>query len=389
MTMSFFSKLYREVTQLIGDPWTLSLLTWVPLLLFSMMWWIFSQSIPTDIRIGAVDLDKSQISRSLLSHYNSSPTLTVDDSFLNLDEGVAALRSGDIYGLVVLPDGLGKKTLLGRPPQVSGFINNQFLLIGKIVSSALLQAQGDYTVTVEVVKNMTKKPVIDMALSTAMPIGQQVTPLFNINKDYAQFLISAILPALWQILMVASTVISLGGAKRMYGFRAWLGKSPGQAMLAKMMVLSVFFWFQGLCFLAMLYVWLGWPMHGSWPMLIVAQLATVWASIGAGALLFVLARDATRALSIAASYVAPGLAFMGVTFPATDMTLPAKIWRSLMPICHYIDIQFSQVNYGAPLHTVVPQFKALSVFILPLFLVFFLTFHLAAKSQPTQTKELA
>lgn len=365
------------------------MVTWIPLLLFTVMWWIFSQGIPTDIPIGVVDLDKSRISRSLIGNYNASPTLTVDDSFLDIGEGVSALRTGKIYGLVILPKDLEKMTVLGRPPQVTGFINNQFLLIGKIVNSALLQAQGAYTVKVEVVKNMTINPVVDMALSSAMPIGQQMTPLFNINKDYAQFLVSAILPALWQILMVAATVLSFANVKRTTSLETWLERSPFKAMLAKMIVLSFFFLVQGLVFLTVLYVWLGWPMHGSWPLLVLAQFVTVWASISAGSLFFMLTRDAARSLSMAAAYVAPALAFMGVTFPVTDMTLPAKIWRSLLPICHYIEIQFGQVNYGAPLYTALPQLQALSLFILPLLLVFLLASRIASKSQHRQTEEFA
>ncbi|GEM_PF-5278428 len=57
---------------------------------------------------------------------------------------------------------------------------------------------------------------------------------------------------------------------------------------------------------------------------------------------------------------------MGATFPITDMTLPAKIWRSFLPVCHYIEIQFGQVNYGAPLPSAIPQLMALGVFVLPL-----------------------
>lgn len=81
---------------------------------------------------------------------------------------------------------------------------------------------------------------------------------------------------------------------------------------------------------------------------------------------------------MAAAYTAPALAFMGVTFPVSDMTLPARLWRTLIPISHYIEIQFTQVNYGAPFASAIPQFLALGVFGLVLVLCFILTWKIAA-----------
>ncbi len=362
----------REWRVLLRDPWLISLVSWVPLLLFFIMWAIFAQEIARDLPIGVVDLDKSHLSRALIRHYDASPALETAFDYPDVQQGATALRAGKIYGLVIIPADLEKRTTLGRPPEVNAFINSQFLLIGRNVNSALMQAQGTFTTKVEIVKNLaTGAPVFDRALSTAIPIGNQVTPLFNISNNYAQFLVSAILPAVWQILMVAVTVLSLAAEQRRKGLGEWLGSLPARALLAKFFPLTLLFWLHGLLFLWMMYIFLGWPMHGNWTLLLFAQLVTVCASIGAGSLFFFLTQDATRGLSFAAAYAAPGLAFMGVTFPVTDMTLPAKIWRNLIPISHYIEIQFGQVNYGAPLHTAIPQLQHLGLFILPLFFVFY------------------
>lgn len=367
----FGSMVTREWRVLLRDPWLVSLVSWVPLLLFFLMWAIFSQGIARDLPVGVVDLDKSRTSRALVRHYDASPALEIAYDYLNVLQGAEGLRTGKIYGLVIIPEELEKNMILGRPPQVSAFVNNQFLLIGKNVNSALLQAQGTFTAKVETVQNLAAgTPVFDTALSAAVPISTQATPLFNLNQNYAQFLVSAILPAVWQILMVAITVLSLAAEKRRKGFGEWLGDFPIKALVAKFIPLILLFWLHGLLFLWIMYIFLGWPMHGNWTLLLFAQLLTVCASIGAGSLFFFLTHDAARGLSFAAAYAAPGLAFMGVTFPVTDMTLPARIWRNLLPISHYIEIQFGQVNYDAPLHTALPQLQHLLLFVMPLLLVF-------------------
>ena len=357
---------------LLRDLWLLSLISWIPALIYFTLWSIFSAGIARELPIGIVDLDKSRISRAIIRHYDASPALNAAYSFPDARQGAHALRAGKINGLVIIPNGLEKQTILGRPPKITAFVNNQFLLIGKSINSALLQSQGTFTASVEVVKNLASgPPVITKALSSSLPIGSQVTPLFNISTNYAQFLASALLPAVWQIFIVAATVLSLAAETRRNGLQQWLQQGAIKTVIAKFVPLALVFWLHGQIFLWAMVVLLDWPMNGSWIFLSFIQFITVCASIAAASVFFFLTQDAARGLSLVAAYAAPGLAFMGVTFPVTDMTLPAKIWRSLLPVSHYMEVQIAQLNYGAPIHTNIPQLQHLVFFIFPLLYTFF------------------
>lgn len=368
MNQPLSSHIGRQWRVVRTDPWLLALVTWVPLVLFLMLWAIFSKGIARDLPIGVVDLDNSRLSRALIRHYDASSSLDAGFTFASVDEGTKALRAASIYALIILPKNLAADTLLGRPPQVHGLFNSQYLLIGKIVNSALMQTHGSFSAGVEVVQGLaTANPLPTIALANAVPIGNQVTPLFNTNTNYAQFLVSAMLPAMWQILMIATTVLTLATARRKNEGQ-WPGDEPRKGFLATVIVLTALFWLQGIWWLTFMYVLLGWPMHGSWTILLFAQFLTSVASVAAAALFFLFSLDVARGLSLAAAYAAPGLAYMGVTFPVTDMTLPARIWRSFLPISHYIEIQFAQVNYGAPILQGLPQIANLCLFALLLIL---------------------
>ena len=65
-----------------------------------------------------------------------------------------------------------------------------------------------------------------------------------------------------------------------------------------------------------------------------------------GCFFYFLTLDAARSMSLAGAFTAPSFAFMGVTFPTSDMGSAAQIWRSLLPISHYIEAQIDQVSYG-------------------------------------------
>ncbi len=371
-----------EWHHILHDPWLLSLVSWLPPLCFLVIYLIFSQGLARDLDIGIVDLDQSKLSRKMAANYDASPTLLVKTSYPSPQEGTKALRGGEIYALIIMPVDLEKKTILGQTPKVEVFYNNQFLLIAKLVKSAILSAHSTTVAQVETLKNLsTHTPIIGQAMAAAIPIGSQVTPLFNLNTNYAQFLVSAIIPATWQIFIVMTTVLCLAAEMRRGGLSSWLGSHPVRAILDKLAPYTLLFWLQGISFLLGMFVFLGWPIHGKLSYLIFCQFPTICACQAAGTLIFFLSKNPARSLGLAAAYSAPGLAFMGVTFPATDMTLPARIWRSLLPVSHYIDIQIAQTNYGSPLPLSLPQLRNLAFFIVPGIIALMLARKTARSSQ--------
>ncbi|MGF1759245.1 ABC transporter permease [Photobacterium sagamiensis] len=370
--MALTSQIQREWRILTSDGWLKALLFWLPVVLFVTIWAIFSAGIARDLAIGVVDLDHSRMSRGLVRYYDASPTLEVTQQFNSVAQGSQALRNGDIYALVVIPHELEKETILGRVPDVTAFYNSQFLLIGKLINSAMNQAQGTYTAAIDTVKNMADGvPVPRQALGQAVPVRSQITPLFNSNSHYGQFLASAAIPAIWQILIVATTVLSMAAEFRRQGIQPWLAAHPVRNLLAKLAPYTVIFLLQGGLFLWGLYGLLEWPMRGSWLILVFAQLTTVIACQSMGALFFLLPLDATRAMSLVAGFTAPAFAFMGITFPVNDMPFLAQLWRAMLPVSHYIEIQVQQVNYGASLQAVMPNLAALMCFTLALVPVMF------------------
>ncbi|OAN11239.1 multidrug ABC transporter permease [Photobacterium jeanii] len=369
--MTLRSQLKREWQIWRSESWLKALTLWIPVLLFVVVWAIFSGGIARDLSIGVVDLDHSRISRQLTRYYDASPALAVTEQFASVEQGSTALRNGDIYALVVLPANLESDTLIGRAPEVTAFYNSQFILIGKLINSALLQAQGTFTAGVDTLKNMVGgSPVPLQALGQAVPVRSQITPLYNTNSHYGQFLVSAAIPAMWQILMVATTVLAMAAERRQRGVSQWLVNHPIRNLVAKMLPYTAMFWLQGIVFLVGMYQWLDWPMHGSWGILLSAQLLTVVACQGIGALIFLLTLDPTRAMSMVAGFTAPAFAFMGITFPASDMPLLAQIWRALLPISHYIEVQVMQVNYGSSLANTMPKMWGILAFWLVFLLVF-------------------
>ncbi|HDT5889577.1 ABC transporter permease [Aeromonas dhakensis] len=372
----------REWRLLWQDPFGRALASWLPLLLMGILCWIFSAGLARDLKIGLVDLDQSVLSRQLAYSLDASAGLKVARQFDSIAEGANALRGGDIYALVVLPDHLERDARQGTQPRVTVFNNGQFILIAKLVNSALAQVVGTLNGQVGVLTAMADGKVLPGALGQAVPINSQVTALYNLNASYAQFLLSAILPAVWQILVVLYGLNALARTDRL-GLD-WTTKGVWFGLWRTLLPHVLIGWGWGLLWTLLLFKGFAYPMHGSWLVLTVGLGLASAACVSMGAFFYAVIRDPARALSLAGAYTAPGFAFMGVTFPVSAMGDFSQFWRSLLPISHYVELQIGQTNYGQPLAAALPQFGALLLFLLPLLLV---VRRYRAQASATQSQE--
>ncbi|EIQ1513164.1 ABC transporter permease [Vibrio parahaemolyticus] len=375
------------------DKWLLSCLTWVPILLSLTIWGVFSAGIARDLPIGVVDLQHSQLSRKLIQTLDASSTLSVDYHYTSANEAKNAMIEGDIYAFAVIPSKFDQDILLHRQPQLSVFFNSQYILVAKLINSAVAQAQGYFDAQVQVMGNLAKGNTTTLsALGQAVPVSTQITALFNRNTNYAQFLVTAIVPAIWQICIVVSTILILAAHFRIYGGQKgfeFLGNKPYAKLSAILSQYIPVFMLQGALFLYWFYVLLDWPMEGSLVVMLLAQFVTVVACIIMGTLFFFLSMDPARAMSFAGAFTAPSFAFMGITFPVSDMNTLAHAWRSLLPITHYIEVQVGQASYGASAAQSLAALWPMIWYVVPLLLTAAFIHKYRAAALSTQQREAA
>ena len=359
---SMSSLWYQQWQLMRQNSWLIALLTWVPLAGFMLLWWIFSAGLATKLPIAVIDLDHSQMSRSLISYYDASPTLSVQ-SVESEPKARALMRQADVYALVIIPHSLEKHARLGQAPNVVAYYNAQFMVAGKLISSALQKSQGTFNAQQSVASALSKGDIkLSQAKASALPIQNQTTALFNSNNNYAQFIVSAALPAFWQVLIMAVMVIALGSELKNDSLKSWLMTNPCQKITVKLLFFGSLLFVHGGLFCYLMYGYFGWPMRGSWSLLLLALLLCLIASQALCVLFMLLFNDMARAMSFAGALAAPSFAFMGISFPVGDMSWFAQFWRSIIPITHYIEVQIAQANYGAPIAQSIPSIMKLLVF---------------------------
>jgi len=341
-------------------------ISWIPLLAYGLIIAIFLEGVPRDLPIGVVDYDASQLSRMQLSQIESSSTLSIKKQYNSVQSAAYDLKDGTIYAFVIIPEHFEHDLRKGMQPSITVMLNTQFILMSKILHSALTQVLMNGAATIDFVTTLIEDQRPEMAKSAVAPIQMQVMPFFNTYNNYFLFLISAMLPALWSIFIVLTMLIALGEMFKKGREQQWLASTEGSlsaALLGKMLPYVVVQMLWGLVIVYFVYGVMPWPFAGSWMILSAAILLTVVIYQLIAMIFYGLKFEYASALSFGAVFTAPAFAAMGITFPLMNMEGIAVAWHDLLPISHYIHIQISQANYGAPLASIGTTFLALALFL--------------------------
>ncbi len=355
-----------EVKALVSSWYMLGFVTWIPLMGFALIVAIFFAGVPRELPVGVVDNDISQLSRMQLSNIESSATLSIKKQYNSVQEASHTLRDGTIYAVVIIPNHFEHDLRKGMQPTITVMLNTQFILMSKILHSSLTQVLRTSAATIDYVASLVDEERPELAKNAVNPIQIQITPFFNTYNNYFLFLVSAMLPALWSIFVVITLIIAYGEMFKNGGETAWLKRAEGSvsaAIMGKMLPYLLIQMAWGLGVVYFVHGVMPWPFAGSWLILASAMLLTIIVYQLIASAFYALKFEYASALSFGAVFTAPAFAAMGITFPLMNMGGVAVAWHELLPISHYIHIQISQANYGAPLSSIGTSFAALSLFL--------------------------
>ena len=187
--------------------------------------------------------------------------------------------------------------------------------------------------------------------------------LVNPEKNYAQFLLRALLPTVIHMVIALAAGYAVGSEFRRRSMRTWLACAGGNPIVALAGKLAPLF---GIFFVVMLVVPLilegGFEIsfRGDVPMIVAAGLLMVVGYLALGALLQLLARDLATGLSLTGLFVSPAFGYLGVGFPALGMNAFAQVWGAILPLRWYMAVLFGQAARGLPVHESARPFAALA-----------------------------
>src|SRR5499433_1261200 len=347
----------REWRWILHDHIALILIFGVPLFAWPVLAAVFSHPVIRGLGVVVVDADRSDTSRMFVERVAASPSLSIVERPGDLASAARAIRAGDAIAAVYVPADFERDLKAGRRPQVVAFYNQQFLTAAGVAFSGL---------------NDSLAAAVDMAASAARGAPQasrigslvvETIMLVNPERNYAQFLLRALLPMVLHVVTALAAGYAVGSEFHRRSMRSWLacaGGNPIIALTGKLAPLFAIFFVIMLLVPLILEGLLGISFRGNAPMMVVAATLLIVGYLALGALMQLLVRDLATGLGLTGLIVSPAFGYAGVGFPVLGMNAFALAWGALLPLRWYMAVLLGQAARGLPVYDSARPFAALA-----------------------------
>ncbi|GJD92702.1 Inner membrane transport permease YhhJ [Methylobacterium hispanicum] len=367
LTFGFSLVFWREVGWLRRRPLLLAMTTFIPLAVMAVLALLFSAGLATRLPIGVIDLDRSDLSRSIVRAVDATPDVSVATAVSDLAEGRRLLLSGRIHGLLYLQNNLERDVQGGRQPEVVFFYNAQTMTAGNIVLRGINAALPTVSSGIRLSLRTARGVPAGEARASLQPVPVQLGALFNPTLDYTFFLLAALLPTVLQIVVTTSAAYSVGldveTPHRLRVLRR-LGDGLLPAVAGKLLPYTILFLVVLGLADAVLFGVLGLPLEGSRTLLVAGAVLFILACQFIGGLLALVLKPMASAVSMATLITAPALGFMGIGFPRFGMNLFAQWWGAFLPGTWFLTLRIDQTIRGTPLDLSTKPLIILGFFVL-------------------------
>src|SRR5262249_29726939 len=187
--------------------------------------------------------------------------------------------------------------------------------------------------------------------------------LVNPQKNYAQFLLRALLPVVIHVIIALSAGYAVGSEFHRRSVPNWLACAGGNAILAltgKLARLFAIFFVMMLTVVLILEGFLGISFRGDVPMMVAAGSLLIISYLAVGALLQLIVRDLATGLGLTGIVVSPAFGYAGIGFPVFGMNTFAYVWGAMLPLRWYMAVLLGQAARGLPLYESARPFAALA-----------------------------
>ena len=123
----------RECRRLVSRPLYLFCMVIAPLFCYLFFTTLMGSGLPTNLPVGAVDMDQSAISRNLIRNLDAFGQTAVVARYGNVNDARIAMQEGKIYGFFYIPKGLSADAQSQRQPKISFYTNNSYLIAGSLL----------------------------------------------------------------------------------------------------------------------------------------------------------------------------------------------------------------------------------------------------------------
>ena len=345
----FINTIKREISKIKFNKFLMVMLFIAPIVFSIVVIWTFSAGIPKNLPIAVLDLDNSDITRTITRAIDSTPSAKVRYKVENYNQGYDLIKEGKVYAIIVYPKDFKKDLNRNNTPQIVYYYNNQMILIGSIITKDIQSAVMTLTKSVDAQIRMKKGLAKDPTLSKINLIRVDEKIKSNPYLNYSYFLSYAAVAHVFQIFAVLLAVWTLGIEFKEGTTKEWLKEADNSIISAVFGKLSVYFI---VLFIQMFIVYGGYviiygaPFEGNILFTIFSSGIFLLAYQLMGLAFVAVLSNLRFAMSVGAFYTSLGFSLAGMTFPNMGMPLFTRLYSSLLPVRPYVNLLIDQAMKG-------------------------------------------
>jgi len=360
----------REINRMSSRGLYILVVLLLPILSILFFSSLLKEGVPTKMPVAIVDLDNTVTSRKISRSIDVTPLSKVTEYLQSETEAMSELRTGNIYGFVVLPKNLQSDILASNQPIISYYYHNGFLIAGGLIQNDLTLILHTISGGINIQKREAMGQPEDYILPQVQPIQLNTHQLFNPTASYPVYISTIILAIMLQLFILLTTVYSIGIEIKESTSHEWLllsDKSVFIALAGKLLPYTIIFFFMMMFQNFMLYNVMHIPMHSGIGWLMLGSLLFVLAYQAIGVFCIGLLPMLRHSLNMSAFYGILALTLCGFSFPVDAMAPVFQYWASGFPVRHYMHIFQDQILAGFELKYSILSYLYLMIFLfLPL-----------------------
>ena len=357
--------LRRELDRMVSRRLYFGVCIVLPLFCIFFMSTIFGSGQMENIPIAVVDQDNTSMSREIIRQVEAVPTFRVTRHYTDQETARHATQAKEIYGYLVIPNQFEADATAGRDATLSYYYHYALLSVGGEVRGAFETLLRTLSLAPVVVQATAMGLGENQITTFLLPVRSSSHPLFNPDLDYSVYLSQPFFFVLFQVLILLTTVYTVGIEIKFRTATDWLATAKGNmitAVLGKLLPYTFIYiligWLGNYVMFGILHI----PFQGSWWLINMITVLFVIATQALGLFIFSLFPAVSLVISVVSMVGSLGATLSGVTFPVSNMYPLVRDASYLFPVRHFTEMIQTMLYGGGGFIYLWPSMVILCIF---------------------------
>lgn len=370
---SIISTVKYEVFDIAKHPIYRTSLLLLPLITILFFGTMFYSGTIEDLPITVIDNDHTKSSRQLLSMVAATRGVEIANYTCSTIEAEDMLRRGDVYALLLIPEGLERNIYGSKSSNIECYISGTNLSASGIIESEIQNSVRSFAAGVELTKLRAMGVNSHNVMQEIMPINFLTHIISNPYINYGYYLAQIFMFMALAIFSTLITTYSFG--RELYYSTApkWMttaNNNIAAATIGKLLPTTLIMTIFAQLIYFVLFVIMGMECMGSYLMLSIGSIMFILAYQSVALFITTITTNMRLALSLGGGYAVMAFTFSGITFPTSAMFDVARLLSNIFPLTWFSEVFIDQAMRGAPTIYTLKPLLILSVFtLLPLSII--------------------